>query len=212
VNQLFERLKRDFGKPNTEEARYSYAETFLNAFVSAQIKTLREDRELSQEEAAELIGTKQSGISRLESVNYSSWKVDTLRKIARAFGVRLRISFEEFGTLPEEVARFNRESLGRHPFHKDPVFSKPQVTKGESDRLTRLALSVQERGEVRSAQEAAEPVEARPFSQHKSSAKRAGDQIPEPPRRLGPYREPAQVQEFIRGNRQSNYRQSRSAI
>src|SRR5260370_25107235 len=96
VSELLEQLRKD---RQNEEARYAYADTVSNAFVSAQIKGLREERELSQEELANRIGTKQSGISRLEKADYSAWKVETLRKLAKALGVRLRIRFEEFGTL-----------------------------------------------------------------------------------------------------------------
>jgi hypothetical protein len=49
--------------------------------------------------------------------------VETLRKLARALGVRLRISFEEFGTLPDEFESFRRENLLRAPFEHDPVFN-----------------------------------------------------------------------------------------
>ncbi len=92
----------------------------MNAFVAAQIRELRGDR--SQQEIADAIGTQQSGISRLENVNYSAWKVETLRKLARAYGVRLRISFEEFGTLIPDIETFGKESLRRRKFSDDPVF------------------------------------------------------------------------------------------
>ncbi len=124
---FIEQLKHSLA---TEEARYAYADTVTNAFVSAQIKALREDRELSQEELAELIGTKQSGISRLERADYSAWKIETLRKLARAFGVRLRIGFEEFGTLIEDIGSFKEKNLLPHKFEDDPTFkdnSKPKV-------------------------------------------------------------------------------------
>src|ERR1700753_157640 len=98
VNQLVEELKQSF---TNEEFRYSYVESLLNSQLAAQLKVLREERDLTQEQLADKIGTKQAGISRLENVNYSSWKTETLRKLARALGVRLKISFEEFGTLPE---------------------------------------------------------------------------------------------------------------
>ena len=121
MNQLLERLSADF---TDEDARYAYADAVINAFVSAQIKALREDRELRQEDLAELIGTKQSGISRLEKADYSSWKIETLSKLARAFGVRLRISFEEFGTLVDDVAGFKEKNLLPQKFENDPAFKK----------------------------------------------------------------------------------------
>ncbi len=122
MNELLENLIEDF---QNEEARYAYSESVANAYVSEQIKRLREDRGLSQEELAELVGTKQSGISRLQSKDYSAWKVETLRKLAKAFGVRLRISFEEFGTITNDIAGFNEGNLVPRKFADDPIFNPP---------------------------------------------------------------------------------------
>jgi hypothetical protein len=47
----------------------------------------------------------------LEKADYATWKIETLRKLARAFGVRLRISFDEFGTLPPDLRIHRREAL-----------------------------------------------------------------------------------------------------
>src|SRR5438876_1509559 len=124
VNGLLNQLRRDF---TDEDYRYAYTESFMNSCVAAQIKTLREERHLTQDGLALKIGTKQAGVSRVENVNYSAWKVETLRKIARALGVRLKISFEEFGTLPAEIESFGREALIRSPFDSDPVFSPTTV-------------------------------------------------------------------------------------
>ena len=107
-----------------EDYRYAYAEEFLNTLVATQIKVLREQRDLTQQELADLIGTKQAGISRLENVNYSAWKTETLRKLARALGVRLRITFETFGTLLDDGARFSPQNLERPEFADDPAFQE----------------------------------------------------------------------------------------
>ena len=106
-----------------EDYRYAYAEDFLNTYIATQIKVLRDQRGMKQEDLANATGTKQSGISRLENVNYSNWKTDTLKKLARALGVRLRISFETFGSLLDEDATFSRERLMRPKFEDDPAFS-----------------------------------------------------------------------------------------
>ena len=120
-----EELRRDLLAD--EDFRQAYAESFLNTFVAAQIKSLREMRGMTQADLAEAIGTKQAGVSRLENVNYSAWKTETLRKIARALRVRLRISFETFGTLLDEVWRFNRESLQRESPESDALLQHPQL-------------------------------------------------------------------------------------
>ncbi len=119
---LVERLREDF---QSEEARYGYVESHSNTVIAAQIRSTREQREISQEQLAKLIGTKQPGIARLENCNYDSWKVETLRKIARALGVRLSIRFEEFGTLPREIQTF-KDRLTPRPFQDDPVFALPK--------------------------------------------------------------------------------------
>jgi transcriptional regulator with XRE-family HTH domain len=103
-----------------KEYAEGYAESYLNSYIATQIKVLREQRGLSQPRLANLIGTTQSGISRIENVNYSSWNIGTLKKLARAFDVRLKVSFEPYGTLPDEVDRFSRESLQRPDRRSDP--------------------------------------------------------------------------------------------
>ena len=123
MSELREHLKEEMLAP---EYRYAYAEDYMNSVVAAQIKALREQRKMTQEDLAKEIGTKQSGIARLENINYSAWKTETLRRLARAFGIRLKITFEEFGPLLEEVEAFSREALERRSFKEDPEFHEPQ--------------------------------------------------------------------------------------
>jgi DNA-binding XRE family transcriptional regulator len=64
------------------EAEYQIIEEIIMA---------RKERNLTQKELAELIGTRQSNISRLESGNYNP-SIDFLNKIALAVGKELRVS------------------------------------------------------------------------------------------------------------------------
>jgi DNA-binding XRE family transcriptional regulator len=63
------------------EAEYKIIEEIIMA---------RQEKNLTQKELAELIGTKQSNISRLESGNYNP-TIDFLNKIARAVGKELEV-------------------------------------------------------------------------------------------------------------------------
>ena len=94
-----------------EEFAHVYSDEMLNIFIATQLRVLR--GELSQEELARKAGMKQERISLLENVNYSSWSVNTLRRLAKAFDLRLKISFESFGTLIEDINNLNATGLKR---------------------------------------------------------------------------------------------------
>jgi transcriptional regulator with XRE-family HTH domain len=67
------------------------------AAIAAQVILYRTRHGLTQEELARRVGTSHSAISRLESGQHKT-SVETLRRIASALNLRLRISFE---ALPE---------------------------------------------------------------------------------------------------------------
>jgi transcriptional regulator with XRE-family HTH domain len=116
---LRNRLKRQL---RDKQFRHAYADEQLNLSIGTQIKAIREKQGMTQAALAEKIGTKQTGVSRIESANYSRWSIAVLRRLAEAFDLRLRVSFEEFGTLWKEVDDFSRESLERREFKEDPEF------------------------------------------------------------------------------------------
>jgi transcriptional regulator with XRE-family HTH domain len=58
-----------------------------------KITTLREKRGLSQQQLANLMGTSQQAISRIESGEYEGFTLKTLEKIAEATGTRVKIDF-----------------------------------------------------------------------------------------------------------------------
>jgi len=109
--------------PKDLDFRHTYADEILTLFVCSQIKILREQRKMSQAALAEAIGTTQSAVSRLESTDYAAWSVDTLRRIARALDVRLRITFEGFGSLWRDVGGITQEALERPKIEEDLEFS-----------------------------------------------------------------------------------------
>lgn len=60
--------------------------------IARQVIELRARHQLTQEELAARVGTSHSQISRIESGQHRT-TVDTLQRIADAFGVRLVVSF-----------------------------------------------------------------------------------------------------------------------
>ena len=105
-----------------EDYRYAYAQSFLNTQLAVQIKTLREQRGLTQAEVARRMAITQPGYCRFEDVNHSVWKTDLLWNIARALGVRLDIRFTTFGTLLQD--RKHLDALQLPAFEDDPVWRR----------------------------------------------------------------------------------------
>jgi ribosome-binding protein aMBF1 (putative translation factor) len=64
----------------------------LHADLSRMIHDLRVQAGLTQAEFAELIGTKQQGVARLENAAYDGHSLAVLKRIARALGLRLTVS------------------------------------------------------------------------------------------------------------------------
>ena len=113
-----------------KDYRHAYFDELLNVSIATQIKVLREQsgRGWSQQDLADRVGMKQPRISVMENVNYSSWSINTLRKLAEAFDLRLRVSFESFGSGIKEMEQINREALERPLFEEDPYFKPQPIT------------------------------------------------------------------------------------
>ncbi len=123
MSELVRNLKREFAD---KDYRHSYAESFLNSSIATQIKVLRELRKWRQADLAREAEMKQSVVSRLENVNYSSWSIKSLQKLAQAFDVVLMVRFERFKNLTLDADRFGRKSLEVPKFNEDPFFTSIQ--------------------------------------------------------------------------------------
>lgn len=71
--------------------------------IAFQIINLREKAGLTQKELAELVGTKQSNIARLESADYTSYTQKTLEKIAKALKARVEIRVVPLADSPKSA-------------------------------------------------------------------------------------------------------------
>ena len=84
------RLREDFKDP---EFKTHYQEERQALKLAMKIAELREKKGLSQQQLAELMGTSQQAISRIESGEYEGFTLKTLEKIAAATGMRIKIDF-----------------------------------------------------------------------------------------------------------------------
>lgn len=108
MKKFFNRLKKGFGD---KEYAHSYMESHAISRLAAQIHALRKQRGWSQEQLAAQTGIAQERISKIESADFYSLTITTLRKFSRAFDVNLHIAFEPFSRGILDVANLNREQL-----------------------------------------------------------------------------------------------------
>jgi ribosome-binding protein aMBF1 (putative translation factor) len=77
---------------DTPELRAQIEEEKLNLRVAQMIYDARHKARLTQKQLAELIGTKQQVIARLEDADYEGHSLSMLQRIAAALGRRLDLS------------------------------------------------------------------------------------------------------------------------
>ncbi|MBI2600457.1 helix-turn-helix transcriptional regulator [Candidatus Daviesbacteria bacterium] len=59
--------------------------------IAFQIRDLREKAGLTQKKLAEMVGTKQSNIARIEDADYTRYTLTTLEKVTKALKAKLEI-------------------------------------------------------------------------------------------------------------------------
>jgi len=90
VRTFRSRLREDIKDP---EFKKHYQEERQALQLAMKIAELRNQKGLSQQELAKLMGTSQQAISRIESGEYEGFTLKTLEKIAEATGMRVKIEF-----------------------------------------------------------------------------------------------------------------------
>ena len=89
----FDQLKdRDIGKIGTKE-RDKYEFDLKMEILGEMIKTVRKERNLTQEQLGELIGVQKSQISKLER-NTKNVTIETILKVFRALKANVKFSVE----------------------------------------------------------------------------------------------------------------------
>lgn len=97
MDEIRQELKSD------REFAILYQRELARLRLANQIAGVRERAHLSQAALARRIGTRQSGIARMERSAYTSYTLGTLAKIAAATGCTLDVKFVPKGRAPTLV-------------------------------------------------------------------------------------------------------------
>lgn len=130
MKELVKTLVSEFGD---KEYAHAYMEEISNIAIATQIKVLREQRNLTQQQLAQAANMKQERICALEDVDYDAWTIKTLRKLAKAFDLTVKVSFEKFSTGILDISKIDRQTLQRTSRTEDLiVFSSSEYGYGET--------------------------------------------------------------------------------
>jgi len=90
---MLKSLKMLTTKFKNREFREAFVQQNVFSSIAHQIQINRLERNWSQKDLAERLGTSQSAISRYEDSSYGKYSLDTLFRIASAFDIGIQIRF-----------------------------------------------------------------------------------------------------------------------
>jgi len=97
MEKTFQRMK---ARPS---ARHAYVQAEIITSLAHQIKAIRLQRDWTQKELAQKLGTSQTVISRLEDPSYGKYTLKTLLELSHIFDTGLKVQFVPFLSMLSET-------------------------------------------------------------------------------------------------------------
>ncbi len=108
MKELFDKLTAEFANPDYAHA---YMENHLITRIASQVHAIRKQRGWSQQKLAEKAGLAQEQISKIESADFDSLTLKTLRKLSRAFDAHLHVSYVPFAIAILDTSNLTKNRL-----------------------------------------------------------------------------------------------------
>lgn len=93
------------------EYRHAFVEEKVRTGLAVQLKSMREQRKMTQVEFAKTLNKSQSWVSRLEDPNKPVPTVSTLLLLAKAYDVDLDVRFVPFSQMLQRLSRLTPEGF-----------------------------------------------------------------------------------------------------
>lgn len=119
-------------------ARHAYLEAEIITNLAHQIRSMRMDRKLTQRQLADLLGTTQTVISRLEDPSYGRYSLKTLIDLAKVFDTGMQVRFVSFVTMLQET--FKPSITARHVCSFEEEASSVAFYRTNKTPITNLKL------------------------------------------------------------------------
>lgn len=108
MSELVKTLAVEFSE---KDYAHAYMVENSNMRIAAQVRAIRLQRGWSQERLAEISGMAQERISKIESANFNSLTLKTLRALARAFDIHFLPTFVPFSAAIVDFAALSPKWL-----------------------------------------------------------------------------------------------------
>lgn len=126
-------------KLKNKKFRHAYLKEHIRIGIASQIRILRNKSNMSQSQLAEIIGTKQSVVSRLEDPDSGAVNLNTLLKVAEALDVSLIVKFASFSKFIIENQDISPKALSVSNFAEDLESIKMQANLVVSDIIMSMS-------------------------------------------------------------------------
>lgn len=111
----------------TKEAREAFVDARMQVRLPAQIREMRLSRCWRQDELGERAKMRQGLISRYEKMGYDGFTLRTLRTLAAAFDVALKVQFVPFSELVGDASQPETHGLDVPSFADDKRLAAPDL-------------------------------------------------------------------------------------
>src|SRR5258708_25424188 len=109
----------------SKKSRSAYVRAKLNVNIPAQIRALRQKRQMTQKALADEAEMKQSRISAMEQPGETKFNLETLVRLAAAFQVGLSVRFVPFSEMVRWSNEFAPDSFDVENLDNDKAFVTP---------------------------------------------------------------------------------------
>lgn len=103
-----------------KEAAYEFLREYAGLAIADKIRSLRAEHNLKQADLAQLLGTTQSAVARLEDEDYRKYSLSTLQKIAEVVDLWPTVVFEPYQAVIGRILS-GREMEDLHATHTEKV-------------------------------------------------------------------------------------------
>lgn len=120
-NQLLEKFA-------DKEYRDNFVQEYIFSRVPLKIKSMRDARDMSQQDLGQMAGIAQPWVSKLEDPNYGRLTLSTLLKIASAFDVALHVDFVPFSEILNRSTLLSEDDFAVPSYDSDKtlVYVEPR--------------------------------------------------------------------------------------